>query len=115
MSQYQYTTELVNNLTKRYKEENATIEELSEEFQIPRRNLIAKLSSMGIYKKKPYLSKTGQLPVKKENYIVNIAQKIGIPVDQAESLEKVNKRILVLLAEKLSQEKFEFYTPDYLG
>jgi hypothetical protein len=56
---------------------------------------------MGIYKKKAYLTKRGEVPVKKGEYIERIAVLLDVSADLLESLEKVNKNILALLAQKL--------------
>lgn len=68
---------------------------------VPERSVIAKLSSLGVYKKKEYLTKRGEVPVKKEEYIERIAALLEVSSDILESLEKVNKGVLMLLASKL--------------
>lgn len=72
---------------------------------VPERSLIAKLSSLGIYKKKEYLTKRGEPPIKKEEYIEKIAKLLDVNVEQLESLEKVTKNVLVLLAVRLDEVK----------
>jgi hypothetical protein len=57
---------------------------------------------MGLYKKKSYVGKTGEPPVKKEFYVQKLAELLEIDIDLAESLGKVNKSILKLIIEKLS-------------
>ncbi len=75
---------------------------LSTETEIvPDRSVIAKLSSLGVYKKKEYLTKRGEIPVKKEEYIERIAALLDVNSDILESLEKVNKSVLALLETKL--------------
>lgn len=69
---------------------------------VPERSIIAKLSSLGVYKKKGYLTKRGEIPVKKEEYIDRIAKLLDVQADFLESLEKVNKGVLALIATKLS-------------
>lgn len=69
---------------------------------VPDRSVIAKLSSMGVYKKKPYLTKRGETPIKKEQYIEHIAALLDVSADTLESLEKVNKNVLTLLVKNLS-------------
>ena len=64
---------------------------------VPERSIIAKLSSMGVYKKKEYLTKRGEVPIKKEEYIDRIAKHLAVNVELLESLEKVNKSVLVML------------------
>ena len=68
---------------------------------VPERSIIAKLSSLGVYKKKEYLTKRGELPVKKEEYIERIAKLLDVSAEILESLEKVNKSVLALIERKL--------------
>jgi len=69
---------------------------------VPDRSVIAKLSSLGVYKKKEYLTKRGEVPVKKEEYIERIAKLLQVNSDMLESLEKVNKSVLALIEKKLT-------------
>jgi len=69
---------------------------------IPERSIIAKLSSMGIYKKKQYLTKRGEIPVRKSEYIEKIAQILEVDVEQLESMEKLNKSVLIMLLDNLN-------------
>lgn len=69
---------------------------------VPERSVIAKLSSLGVYKKKEYLNKRGNVPVKKEEYIDRIAALLEVNSEILESLEKVNKAVLALIAERLT-------------
>lgn len=69
---------------------------------VPERSLIAKLSSLGIYKKKEYLTKRGEPPIKKEEYIERIAKLLDVNAEMLESLEKVTKNVLALIAMRLT-------------
>ena len=71
---------------------------------VPDRSIIAKLSSLGVYKKKEYLTKRGEVPVKKEEYIDRIAKLLDVNAEFLESLEKVNKAVLALISLKLGAE-----------
>lgn len=82
-----------------------SIAELALEFDVPDRSIIAKLASMGLYKRKEYTDKQGNLPVKKEVYIDRIAKLLDTNIELLESLEKVNKSVLKLLEEALSTDK----------
>lgn len=64
---------------------------------VPDRSIIAKLSSLGVYKKKVYTTKRGEIPIKKEEYIDRIAILLGVPPDTLESMEKCNKSVLAML------------------
>ena len=101
-----YTPELTLQLVNAYKEGN-TPEALSALFtlqegeEVPTRSIIAKLSSLGVYKKKEYLTKRGETPIKKEEYIERIAKLLDVNAEILESLEKVNKSVLQLIERKL--------------
>jgi transcription initiation factor TFIIIB Brf1 subunit/transcription initiation factor TFIIB len=101
-----YTPELTLQLVAAYKEGN-TPEALSALFtlqegeEVPTRSIIAKLSSLGVYKKKEYTTKRGETPVKKEEYIERIAKLLDVNAEILESLEKVNKSVLQLIERKL--------------
>jgi len=75
---------------------------LAEGLGVPERSVIAKLSSLGVYKKKEYLTKRGEVPVKKDEYIERIARLLDVNSDMLESLEKVNKSVLALIEKKLT-------------
>lgn len=68
---------------------------------VPERSIIAKLSSVGVYKKKEYRTKRGDVPIKKEEYIDRLAALLDVNSDLLESLEKVNKSVLALLESRL--------------
>lgn len=101
-----YTQEITNKLIKQYQEgievgAIAAMMTIEHGEPIPERSIIAKLSSLGVYKKKEYLTKRGEVPIKKEEYIERIAQLLDVSAEILESLEKVNKSVLQLLERKL--------------
>jgi len=81
---------------------SAAIPLLAEQFAVPERSIIAKLSSLGLYRRKEYRDKQGNPPIKKEMYVENIAKLLGANVELLESLEKVNKNVLKMLEAALS-------------
>lgn len=68
---------------------------------VPERSIIAKLSSLGVYQKKQYLTKRGETPVKKSAIIDRIAVLLDTNSEFLESLEKVNKAVLILISTRL--------------
>ncbi len=96
-----YTKEVTDKLIKDYKA-GVLVTQLAIELEVPERSIIAKLSSLGVYQKKQYLNKRGEVPVKKSEHIERLAELLQVPSDQLESLEKVNKQVLVLLERKLT-------------
>lgn len=80
---------------------------LSHGEAVPDRSIIAKLSSLGVYRKKEYLTKRGEVPIKKEEYIERIAKLLDVNAEILESLEKVNKSVLALIEKKLTLDPYE--------
>ena len=95
-----YTKEITDKLVDGYKS-GLTVQNLAQSFQVPERSVIAKLSSLGVYQKKQYLNKRGEVPVKKSELIYKLSELLQVPEDQLESLEKVNKGVLQMLVTKL--------------
>lgn len=101
-----YTKEITAKLEEDYLAGASTLD-LSTELGVPVRSIIAKLSSMGVYKKKQYLTKRGEIPVKKDEYIEKLAILLGVHQESLESLEKVNKSVLALLESRLLVAKLQ--------
>ena len=103
-----YTTEITKRITEEYTS-GKTVPEIAASLLadgtttelVPNRSIIAKLASVGVYKKKEYLTKRGEVPIKKEEYIERIAALLDVNAEMLESLEKVNKGVLALLAQSL--------------
>ena len=98
-----YTKEVVDQMVATYKSHPSldTVEEIAQKLGVPNRSVIAKLSSLGVYQKKVYLTKRGEVPVKKEELIEDIAQKLGVNTEILDSLEKCNKGVLALILSHL--------------
>lgn len=79
------------------------VQAIAMEFQVPERSVIAKLSSLGVYQKKTYVNKRGEPPVKKSEHIERIATLLDCDLELLESLEKVNKLVLKLIEQKLTE------------
>ena len=99
-----YTKEMTDQLLESYKS-GVTTKELATALQVPERSVIAKLSALGVYKKKEYRNKRGEVPIKKEEYITRIAELLDVSVDILESLEKANKHVLKLIEQALKKEE----------
>lgn len=105
-----YTSEITAKLIEDYKA-GKTVADLSAELSqltgevVPERSIIAKLSNLGVYKKKEYLTKRGEVPVKKEQYIERIGKLLDIDLDLLESLEKVTKTALTLMEKRIAALK----------
>lgn len=99
-----YDKETTDKLLADYASGKST-KEIAEELDVPDRSVIAKLSSLGVYQRKQYTNKRGELPVKKEEYIARIAKLLDVNQELLESLEKVNKNVLILLEKALKVEE----------
>jgi hypothetical protein len=97
-----YTKEITDNLVEQYKS-GTTVATLATMLDVPERSVIAKLSSLGVYAKKQYVNKRGEVPIKKSAHIEHIATLLGCDEELLESLEKVNKQVLKLIELKLSE------------
>ena len=97
-----YTKEITDRLVQDYRAK-VPVQQIAQQLNVPERSIIAKLSSLGVYEKKQYLNKRGEPPVKKSEYIEQIAQLLNTDLELLESLEKVNKGVLKLIQDKLSQ------------
>ena len=105
-----YTKEITDRLVEQYKT-GIHVQNIAKELQVPERSIIAKLSSLGVYQKKSYLNKRGEVPIKKAEHIEKIAKLLQMDVELLESLEKVNKNILIALERELSrnsEQKVDF-------
>lgn len=90
-----YTEQEVEVL-RRYPE--LSVQELAEKLSKNERSIIGKLSRLGIYQRKVYVSKTGSPPISKLEIVANIESLMGMKL---EGLEKSPKGVLLALQEKL--------------
>lgn len=97
-----YTKEICDRLVADYLAQ-VPVAELALQLEVPERSIIAKLSSLGVYQKKTYVNKRGEVPVKKSEHIERIADLLDCDLELLESLEKVNKLVLKLIEQKLQQ------------
>ena len=95
-----YTKEITDKLVLDYRN-GLTVDQLATTLQVPTRSIIAKLSSLGVYQRKVYLNKRGEPPQKKSEIIERLATLLQVDSERLESLEKVNKTVLLLIETKL--------------
>jgi hypothetical protein len=96
-----YTKEITDKLIADYRA-GVTVSDIASGLDVPERSVIAKLSSLGVYVKKSYVNKRGEVPVKKSEHIERIAELLDVDEELLESLEKVNKTVLKLIEAKLA-------------
>lgn len=97
-----YNKDITDRLLQDY-QAGIPVEQIALNLAVPERSVIAKLASLGVYKKKSYVNKNGETPVKKEVYIEKIAELLNTNIELLESLEKVNKRVLVMISSALEK------------
>lgn len=100
MLEMKYTKEICDHMVEKYAS-GVGVPQLALELDVPERSIIAKLSSLGVYQKKSYLNKRGEVPVKKSQHIERIAHLLNTNLELLESLEKVNKTVLVMIERAL--------------
>lgn len=91
-----YTQTASDKLVVDYKA-GRSVDEMAAELDVPRRSIIAKLSSLGVYKAKTYVNKRGEQPIKKEEQIRRLSELLQIDIALLDSLEKVTKTALTLM------------------
>ena len=89
-----YTKEQVSYMTNVYVAfpERETVENLAKELDKSVKSIIGKLSREGVYQKAIYKTKTGEVPVTKEQLIKNIAVLLEIDSSKIMGLEKAPKQ-----------------------
>lgn len=97
-----YSKEITDRLIEQYRA-GTKISDLAAELSVPERSVIAKLSSMGVYQRKAYVNKRGEVPIKKSEHIEKIAKMLKMDLELLESLEKVNKSVLIVLERELAK------------
>ena len=97
-----YSKEICDRMVQDYTT-GISVQNIALQLSVPERSVIAKLSSLGVYQKKTYVNKRGEVPVKKSEHIERIADLLDCDLELLESLEKVNKLVLKLIEQKLQQ------------
>jgi DNA-binding Xre family transcriptional regulator len=90
-----YTTEESQYLLEKYNGEN--VEELAKALNKTPKSIIGKLSKLGVYQKKEYLSKTGEKPITKLEIVATIASRLRCNPEDLIGLEKTPKSTLIKL------------------
>ena len=102
-----YTDEMVEHMVAAYEDTPtlATVEALVAEFGKPKRSIISKLSSLGVYKAQPRnTTKQGTPVVRKSELVAQIQAALG--TTQLDSLAKASKADLEALAELVERAQF---------
>ena len=107
-----YTDEQTEYMVEHYKScpSMETVQYLAEKFDKTTKSIIGKLSREGVYKRAVYKSKSGESPITKVELVNNIAENLGIEVENLVGLEKSPKATLKTLevATGLNKPKCNF-------
>ena len=99
-----YTAEQETKMKADY-QAGATTEAIAENMGKTVRSVVAKLSRMGIYKKKEYVSKTGEKPQSKDTTADAIGAILRMSEGEIDSLTKANKTALKKIFDALANSK----------
>ena len=99
-----YNEVMINDIMSSYQSDpvRATVDALAEKHGKTSRSVIAKLSALGVYVKPAPTAKSVVSVVRKEVFIKQIQEALGVVIP---SLDKVNKADLVLLSSALIAER----------
>lgn len=99
-----YTPEQTLKMVTDY-QSGVTVESIAESLGKTVRSVVAKLSREGVYKKKEYVSKTGEKPVKKDVHADAIGAILRLSEGEIDSLTKANKSALKAIFEALANSR----------
>jgi hypothetical protein len=99
-----YTPEQTAKMVADYAQ-GVTVESIAESMGKTVRSVVAKLSREGVYRKKEYVSKTGEKPVKKDAHADAIGAILKLSEGEIDSLTKANKSALKTIFEALANSK----------
>lgn len=97
-----YTPEQESDMITRYNA-GETVEAIATLMGKSVRSVIAKLSRAKVYKPKAYTTKTGETPMKKNEYADMLTTICGLTAEEADSLTKANKTALSKIVGKFAQ------------
>lgn len=97
-----YTQEMIDTMTAEYtaNPNRATVDALAEQFDKTARSVISKLSTLGIYQKAERVTKRGEPIIKKEVFIAQIQDALGVELASFDKMTKSDLQSLANLLEK---------------
>ena len=104
-----YTEEQVEVMVSWYTAEptRATVDIIAREMDKSVKSVIGKLSREGVYQKQIYKTKTGEVPMTKQEIVTLMAQSLDIDSSKIMGLEKAPKQDIKFLSEIVSQRILE--------
>tara|TARA_B100001113_G_scaffold321481_1_gene291339 strand:- start:601 stop:939 length:339 start_codon:yes stop_codon:yes gene_type:complete len=104
-----YTTEQVEVMIAWYTAEptRETVNTIAKEMNKSVKSVIGKLSREGVYKKQVYKTKTGEIPMTKQEIVMLMADLLEIDSSKIMGLEKAPKQDIKFLSEVVSKRIME--------
>lgn len=82
-----------------------TVSKLAKELNKTEKSIIGKLSREGVYRRSNYTTKTGEKPITKLELVSHISEKLELPMEILEGLEKSPKSVLKEICNALENLK----------
>ena len=100
-----YTEEQVTTMVAWYTAEPTrdTVGVIAKEFGKSTKSVIGKLSREGVYQKQVYRTKTGEVPVTKEQLILELANLFEVDSSKLMGLEKAPKQVIKFLHDTIGE------------
>ena len=102
-----YSEQVTEYMVNQYSKEPTrdTVEKLAEELDKSIKSVIGKLSREGVYRREIYRTKSGETPVTKVEIVSNIAESLGLEVDNLLGLDKAPKNTLKALEKGITSNE----------
>ena len=94
-----YTEQQVEHMIEAYQAQpnRETVDKLAEELDKSVKSIIGKLSREGVYQKQVYKTKTGEIPITKDELILGLADLFEVESSKLMGLEKAPKQVIKYL------------------
>ena len=104
-----YTNEQVVEMISAYTHNptRETVDFLADKYNKSIKSIIGKLSREGVYQKQVYKTKTGEVPMTKQEIVSMMAEFLGIDSSKIMGLEKAPKQDIKFLSEVVSKRVLE--------
>lgn len=100
-----YTQDQVEYMVNQYrlKPDRETVDRLAEDLDKSVKSIIGKLSREGVYRKQVYKTKTGEVPITKEQLIAGLADLFEVESSKLMGLEKAPKQVIKFLHDTIGE------------
>ena len=100
-----YTEQQVEHMIEAYQAQpnRETVDKLAEELDKSVKSIIGKLSREGVYQKQVYKTKTGEIPITKDELITGLADLFEVESSKLMGLEKAPKQVIKFLHDTIGE------------